>query len=93
MAELRADFSEEQLPPRELAILANLLARIDAANEYLDRRPSIVRNDGTLLPVVTDLAGWERHAAAMLNDVRQREQPPEPVDREAAIAWLRELDV
>ena len=72
---LRADYP--QLDDRRLSLLADLLARIDVAARWLDRRGSVMTQDGDVHPVVSDLDRWTSKAWQWLSELEgaQRSDP------------------
>lgn len=88
---LRRDFGEDVLPDRQLRFLADLLARCEAVEEWLDGRKSLVRANGEPLPVLADLHRWQSQAASVLSalEAARRDRPPPPVNFNEALANLR----
>jgi hypothetical protein len=46
-----------------LALLAEVLTRIELANRWLERQPSIISTRGRPLPLLADIRSWETQAA------------------------------
>jgi DNA-binding transcriptional ArsR family regulator len=67
-AELRRDYP--RLDDRRLTLLADRLARIEAASAWLDRQAGLVRNvEGEVFPVVKAVESWSARAEAVLAEV------------------------
>lgn len=67
-AELRRDYP--RLDGRRLVLLADRLARIEAASAWLDRQDGLVRDaDGALFAVVKAVESWSARAEAVLAEV------------------------
>ncbi len=67
---LRRDFP--QLDARRLALLADRLARIEAASRWLDQQQGIVRDEhGEVFGVVAYLERWQSRAETVLREIAE----------------------
>lgn len=79
-AELRRDYPH--LDGRRLALLADRLARLDAARTWLDAQEGIVRNKaGDVYPVVDRVEKWANRAEAVLATVEAEARAPVPAEQ------------
>jgi hypothetical protein len=77
-AELRRDFPE--LDDRRLALLADRLARLDAARAWLDEQGGIVRNKhGEPYPIVDRIEKWATSTERRLDVLAAERRAPIPV--------------
>lgn len=77
-AELRRDFPE--LDDRRLALLADRLARLDAARAWLDEQGGIVRNKhGEPFPIVDRVEKWAAATERRLDAIEAERRAPVPV--------------
>lgn len=68
VGELRASYP--RLDDRRLVLLADRLARIEVASEWLDRQAGIVRNaDGEVYAVVKEVERWSARAEQVIAEV------------------------
>jgi hypothetical protein len=75
------------LDARRLFLLADLLARVEAAREWLDERGGVVRNRaGDVFPVVDRLERWSARADTLLRELHAEKVQREHVDPQAALA-------
>ena len=84
---LRKDFPA--LDDRRVALLADRLARVQAASRWLDEQDGIVRDDrGEPYPILRELERWASRAEAALREVeeehRQANRPNALADFEVA---------
>lgn len=82
---LRSEFGQV-VDARRLFLLADLLARIEAARSWLDERGGVVRTArGEVFPVVDRLERWSARADALLKELHAEKREAESVDPAEAL--------
>ncbi len=88
--ELRAEYGEELvrrvLGDRRLRMLADLLARIERAERWLDEKGSIARRGGEPWPIVRELERWSQRADAVLATLQQAKAAAAAADPDQSLA-------
>ncbi len=72
---------------RRLWLAADLLARVEAARQWVDERGGVVRNKaGEVFPVVDRLERWGARADALLKELHSAKREAETPDPQAALS-------